>query len=482
MLKGWRFFPRSLHQLVIVAFLLVLLPLLILVLNTYRSLETLSMQAAQMNATTQSDARRSEEMAGLVRDMQRSYLQYCVLKDNALKAAYQKQYRKYSELLNDYTLKLSRSLPRTERLVLPQAFHHLDVIKCSENSADKSVLPVMEAFVQENVQMTQKIQTLIARRGSQLQQEITQRGRELQRLSLLLFLASAVLIVLFSSLIIRPVKYVENMILRLGKGEPLTEAKPIQGPTEIAQLARRILWLSQRLRELESQRHDVLRNISHDLKTPLVSIREGVALLRDNIVGPLNSDQQEIAQIIDNSSQHLHGMIEQLLDYNRMLLEQVDCRPVELTPLIQSVIAAHDFPARLKQLTTELQLDVTVCEADPVLLKRAIDNLYSNAVHYGAQSGTIWCRSRRQGDKIQIDIANTGEPLSGEERQKIFAPFYQGSHQRQGTVKGSGLGLYIAYNSVKRMHGELTLADSDEQVVCFRIELPSQGMENTDES
>jgi two-component system sensor histidine kinase GlrK len=103
---------------------------------------------------------------------------------------------------------------------------------------------------------------------------------------------------------------------------------------------------------------------------------------------------------------------------------------------------------------------------------RVLDNLYSNAVHYGKESGNIWIRSRQVGQRVQIDVANSGTPIPEAEQTMIFEPFFQGSHQRKGAVKGSGLGLSIAQDCIRRMRGELQLVEVAGTDVCFRIELP----------
>ncbi|WP_323116538.1 sensor histidine kinase, partial [Klebsiella variicola] len=120
------------------------------------------------------------------------------------------------------------------------------------------------------------------------------------------------------------------------------------------------------------------------------------------------------------------------------------------------------------EITTEVGLDETSVWAEPVLLTRVLDNLYSNAVHYGAESGKIRITSRKAGQHIQIDVANTGTPIPEEEQEMIFEPFYQGSLQRKGAVKGSGLGLSIARDCINRMGGELILVGSEGADVCFR--------------
>lgn len=107
-----------------------------------------------------------------------------------------------------------------------------------------------------------------------------------------------------------------------------------------------------------------------------------------------------------------------------------------------------------------------------------LDNLYSNAVHYGAESGNIWIRSSLHGSMVYIDVMNTGTPIPEAEQTMIFEPFFQGSHQRKGAVKGSGLGLSIARDCIRRMRGKLYLVDEHAQNVCFRIELPLSAAKN----
>jgi two-component system sensor histidine kinase GlrK len=144
---------------------------------------------------------------------------------------------------------------------------------------------------------------------------------------------------------------------------------------------------------------------------------------------------------------------------------------VELAPLLDIVVSAHSLPARAKMMHTRVELDVRECQAEPVLLMSALDNLYSNAVHYGSESGTIFLRSRQQGERVFVEVENSGTPIPEAEKAMIFEPFYQGSHQRKGAVKGSGLGLSIARDCVRRMRGTLQLVDAPTGHVCFRIVL-----------
>ncbi|XTZ39416.1 two component system sensor histidine kinase QseE/GlrK [Salmonella enterica] len=469
-MKRWLVFPRSLRQLVMMAFLLILLPLLVLAWQAWQSLNALSAQALQTNRTTLIDARRSEAMTNAALEMERSYRQYCVLDDPTLERVYQNQRKRYSEMLDAH----AGVLPDDKLYqALRQDLNSLAQLQCTNSGPSATASGQLEAFAAANTDMVQSTRAVIFSRGQRLQLEIAERGQFFGWQALVLFLVSLCLVLLFTRMIIGPVKGIERMINRLGEGRTLGQRVTFKGPRELRYVGERIIWLSERLAWLESQRHQFLRHISHELKTPLASMREGTELLADEVVGPLTAEQKEVVEILDVSSRNLQKLIEQLLDYNRKLAEgAVELEKVEIAPLVEMVISAHSLPARAKMMHTEVALDAVTCQAEPMLLMSVLDNLYSNAVHYGAESGNIYLHSYTVGSRLFIDVANTGTPIPKAERDMIFEPFYQGSHQRKGAVKGSGLGLSIARDCIRRMQGELYLVSDSKTDVCFRIELP----------
>lgn len=469
-LKRLRLFPRSLRQLVLLAFLLVLLPLLVLAYQAYQGLNNLSSQAASINNTTLADARRSEAMTNVALEMERSYRQFCVLRDNALEKLYHNQRQQYAKMLEAH----ASVLPDIRYYqTLRELLDDLSEISCEQSEPEPKAISTLEKFSQSNAEMMLMTRDIMFSRGAQLQKAISERGQFFGWQALLLFLLSLVLVILFTRMIIGPVNGIEHMINRLGEGHLLDQNTTIKGPRELRSLAQRIVWLSDRLTWLESQRHEFLRHISHELKTPLASMREGTELLADEVAGSLTADQKEVVAILDNSSKHLQQLIEQLLDYNRKLSENAGEKVnVSLKEMIESVIIAHSLPARAKGMKTQYQLDITHCIAESSLLMRVLDNLYSNAVHYGEEFGNIWIICHKSARHIQIDVANTGESIPESEQKMLFEPFFQGRVQRKGAVKGSGLGLSIARDCIRRMKGELKIVNVDYAAVCFRIELP----------
>lgn len=461
-MKRWSLFPCSLRQLVLMTLLL------LLAWQTWESLSALSERAADTNRTTLTDVRRSEAMARTALELERSYRQYCVLDDPMLARLYQTQRSRYSQMLDAHAPVLPDM--RTYQN-LRQNLTQLSQIKCLNSSPVKAAGDVLESFSAANGQLVKTTREVVFSRGLQLQREIADRAQYFGWQALILFLLSLGLVLLFTRMVIGLMK-VELMINRLGEGCPLGQSLTFKGPREIRSLAQRILWLSERLAWLESQRHEFLRYISHELKTPLASMREGTELLADEVAGPLTTDQKEVVSILNDSSLHLQTLIEKLLDYNRKLVDgPVEMSNVVLRPLIDQLVSTHSLTARAKLIDTAIDLQAGNCRAEPTLLLRAIDNLYSNALHYGAELGKIWIRSRQQGNRVTIEVANTGTSIPQAERVMIFELFFQGNLQRKGGVKGSGLGLSIAKDCVRQLEGDLQLVDSDEADVCFRIEL-----------
>ncbi len=298
-------FPRSLRQLVTLSFVLILLPLLVLAWQAWQSLNALSAQAAHINPYHLVDARRSEAMINAALEMERSYRQYCVLDDPTLARVYRNQRQRYSQMLDAH----AGVLP-DEKLwqALRQDVSDLAQLQCKNSGPDAQAAARLEVFASNNSDMVQATRAVVPFSWPTAAAGDSRTRPVFGWQALVLFLLSLALVLLFTRMIIGPVKGIERMINQLGAGKSLDDAALFTGPRELRSVGKRIIWLSERLAWLESQRHQFLRHLSHELKTPLASMREGTELLADRVAGPLTPEQQEIVEILDSSSRNLQKL------------------------------------------------------------------------------------------------------------------------------------------------------------------------------
>ena len=105
--------------------------------------------------------------------------------------------------------------------------------------------------------------------------------------------------------------------------------------------------------------------------------------------------------------------------------------------------------------------------------RQTLDNLLSNAVNYTPEEGSIDVVWRREAANLILTIANSGEPIPEEDRERVFEPFYQSTAKRTGPIKGSGVGLSVARECIELQGGELTLVRHKRFPVCFRLLCPN---------
>jgi two-component system sensor histidine kinase GlrK len=221
------------------AFLLILLPLLVLAWQAWQSLNALSAQAALTNRTTLIDARRSEAMTNAALEMERSYRQYCVLDDRTLEKVYQNQRKRYSEMLDAH----AGVLPDDKLYqALRQDLNDLAQLQCKNSGPDAAAAAALKPLPAPTPRWCrQRARCLFSRQ--QLQQEIAERGQFFGWQALVLFLVSLGLVLLFTRMIIGPVKGIQRMINRLGRGNRWGYGR-FKGPRELRSVGQRIIWLS----------------------------------------------------------------------------------------------------------------------------------------------------------------------------------------------------------------------------------------------
>lgn len=289
-----------------------------------------------------------------------------------------------------------------------------------------------------------------------------------------LVLLSLALILVAAQLIIKPVKKLQEIIHAIAASSHKLPQKSGSAPKELMAVEKDLYWLNGRLQQLEKVRTALLRHASHELKTPLASIKEGCAILETEAVGKLSEGQSEVVGLLNTSTERLNLLVVKLLDYNSLLQQaEPSFRTLNIEEMIDDCVSEYQLLlAQNEQLIhVEVAPRVSVY-SDAELLRRILDNLVSNAIAYATVSSTIVVRVTQDNQFVTLDVLNDGNPIDVKTRAEIFEPFKRGGDKRNDKVMGAGLGLSIVADCARLLNGDVSIIDVEEAAVCFRVRLP----------
>ncbi|CAH0351000.1 ATP-binding protein [Aquabacterium sp. CECT 9606] len=471
------FYRASFRQLLLAAFLLIAGLLAAASLGGLFTLERLMVQsraaaerAVQLSAGTQHLAERSVAM-------ERAARQYLVLDDPVLLRRFEDATKDANRVLEELQ---AQQLPPalvarwrgqltviTDQFKGPKATGHLRELALAQQFRE---LDLTNAAIAEQVRKDSE------QRNHRLQDEL-EAGRAALARQVLGAIALAVVMALgFGVWLTRPLKRLERAIVGLGENR-LDVPVNIQGPSDLRSLGQRLEWLRLRLRELDDDKSRFLRHVSHELKTPLAALREGVALLEDGVAGELSADQREIAQILGHNTAALQSQIEDLLRFNAAAFDarRLSRRKTDLAELIQTLVDAQRLQWQARQLHINVAGGPLHVEVDPEKLGTALGNLLSNAIRFSPPGATIRFSLTRLPGLARIDIVDQGAGVAESDSARVFEPFYRGERQPEGAVRGTGIGLSIVREYVEAHGGRVDLLPEGPGAH-FRIELPNAVM------
>lgn len=281
----------------------------------------------------------------------------------------------------------------------------------------------------------------------------------------------------------RHIRYLEEIgqaVQMLSTGQ-LDYRIPIRTKDEMGKLAENINIMSARLKSsMEEERQAVLAkqelvtNVSHDLRTPLTSIKGYLQYIHENRY----KDEVELMYYADIAYQktlRLERMVNDLFEYTRFAYGQtrLNLSRIDLRELLGQLCAELRLMA--EEAGMELALDGpdehVMIKADGDKLVRVFENLIANAVRYGRDGRRVDLTVRSSGDKAEVRVINYGEPIPQKELPHIFDRFHRVDKSRSADTGGTGLGLAIARNIVELHQGTIS-AESDEAQTCFTVRLP----------
>jgi len=470
-----RLYPRSFPRLLAVGFTLVALPLVFALLNNAISVDRLANRSQNAVYQAVQATQASRRLAQLLGALERTARQIVILDDRSLLDAYAANRRQFEQTVAQFT---RLPLDAEPRIALDEIVRGEAEIFATLSRADAKGAQ-LKATVERFVGLADQVQALVASSNAQIDREVEAMratADQAQRITFWQLLALIPVVVFlavgFSILITRPIRQIDAAIRRLGAGE-LRAPVTVNGPQDIEQLGERLEWMRREMLDLEEQKNRFLRQVSHELKTPLTALREGAELLSEEVVGKLTAEQREIAEILRHNSVELQKLIEDLLSFGASQFRKVtvDLEPVEIRRIVERVTADQRLAARARGLTLDIAAEDIMLSADPEKLRVVLDNLVSNAIKFSPEGGRIKLVARLVGGALQLDVIDQGPGIPPGERTRIFDPFYQGGHAGAGPVRGTGIGLSVVKEYVFAHGGSVEVVDSN-QGAHLRTRLP----------
>lgn len=470
--------PRSFLTLILIGFMVVALPLFAALIASSVQVDRLAEQSQDALYKTVRVTQGGRILVEQVTSLERIARQFLVLRDKARLQAYKDTRREFLEMARQMlALNAGEVQSKQIQALLAEEEEIFAVLEAGEPGSAKS-----SSAVERFATLAEQARTILTESTGLVSQQVdVMRGMAEQAQRLLFWEASAMVPVavvfaaLFSVLISRPVRQVGRAIRRLGEGDFMAAIR-VTGPRDLEQLGQQLDWLRTRLLELEEQKIQFLRHVSHELKTPLTAVREGAELLAEEVLGPLNEHQAEVAHILQHNTLRLQKLIEDLLAFNRqpeargLALARKD---VPLDRVVNEVLADYKLALRTKRIRIEAALEPVTLAGDADKLRTIVDNLLSNAIKYSPRSGVIRLSLARQAEEVTLEVQDQGPGIREADRGQVFDAFFQGELQPSGPVKGTGLGLAIVRDCVLAHGGKITIVDGPESGAHLRVSLPT---------
>ena len=285
----------------------------------------------------------------------------------------------------------------------------------------------------------------------------------------------ALLVLPISRYITKRVKALSESAARITEGD-LSHRATVKGKDEIGELGRTFNRMAAKLERMIQGGKELTANVSHELRTPLARIRVAEELLRQKLENFENKDWERHADDIREDIEELDFLIGQILDLSKMDLHDapLNLEIVDPSELINELLDRLDNTIKRKglNLARELSFEPPFI-ADKGALRTALSNILDNTVKFTPEKGDLSVKMWPENGWLNINITNSSEPMSEEDLERIFEPFYRTEEARK---IGTGLGLAITKKIIER-HGGHIKAVNTEQGLQIQIKLPSGGSE-----
>ncbi len=252
----------------------------------------------------------------------------------------------------------------------------------------------------------------------------------------------------------------------------------VRGHTRAARACVTVLRDVTAQKELERMKSNFISVVSHELKTPLHSIKGFVEIIRMGKAGPITELQADFLTTVKEQTQVLQRMIDDLLVFSRLETGRLrlHIEDISLAAIAAGVVQKLAPLAAEKSLHLETRIpdDFPDVEGDYMRLEQVLTNLVENAIKFTPSGGWVIVDGEDLGERVRIWVQDTGIGIPESEQERIFDRFYQVDASERRAYRGAGLGLTICKHIVLRHHGRIWVESTPGKGSTFYVELPKK--------
>ncbi len=227
--------------------------------------------------------------------------------------------------------------------------------------------------------------------------------------------------------------------------------------------------------EIDRQKDELLGIVSHQLATPVTSIKWYLEMMQSGDLGELQPGQKEHVGAMQSITTNLADLVTMILDVSRIQLGKVKISKQELNlnEFFKEILDTILPKAKEKNIVMRVSLppDLPMAMLDKRYTRMTVENLLSNAVKYTPEKGTVDFAIERHGDVLSCTVRDTGVGIPKEDQSKIFGKLYRASNVRN-KMDGNGFGLYVAKGAIEAQGGKIWFESTEGKGTSFFIELP----------
>ncbi|WP_079909059.1 HAMP domain-containing sensor histidine kinase [Paenibacillus sp. 32352] len=288
-------------------------------------------------------------------------------------------------------------------------------------------------------------------------------------------IAVAIILFILSRKLAGPLQQMNRAALEVAGGDFSTRV-PVTSEDEVGELAKSFNFMVDQLVQWEDARQEFLANVSHELRSPLTTLRGFIIAMNDKVIPVEKYDHY--LKICDNEVQRLQRLVNDLLDLARIQngSDVFQTRPISLNEVLGHVLTLMKSPIHEKQLVLH---ELIPYKEEPVMVEldtdrfiQVMQNLIYNAIQFTPTGGIITVEMYKEGDQAVIWVRDTGIGMEQEELHRIWDRFYKVEHSRTSVSGGTGLGLTIVKHLVSGMKGSISVTSKPGAGTDFKLMFP----------